>query len=319
MPLIVLALLAMVGGFVELPVTLGGRSVPQRLRAESGRPPSSTRPRARGGRRGTQIAAGVVSLAVDLPRVGAVPAPPAPSSPRSRDRSRLSRPAPRSGVTGATSTRCTTLLYRAAARLVCADRQRDGIDRVVRRARLERPGGLASDAAAPKPAAVDGSVGPGPLSARSSSPRSSSSYECLIASRSSCRSCRRGRRAARRWSHRSTAMDRARRARRRSRRRDGALDLRRSRRGRTARSPWLAEQRAVDRVARHPHYPRGRRPQLLLILLTACPGPIAVAASWTEIHDDVGFFHFQLLWVLSGMHRRVRRDGPRSSSTSSGK
>jgi len=40
---------------------------------------------------------------------------------------------------------------------------------------------------------------------------------------------------------------------------------------------------------------------LLLVLLTAFLGLMAVAASWTEIEDRVGFFHFQLLWVLSGI------------------
>jgi NADH-quinone oxidoreductase subunit M len=40
---------------------------------------------------------------------------------------------------------------------------------------------------------------------------------------------------------------------------------------------------------------------LLLLLLTGFIGIVAVAASWSEIQDRVGFFHFQLLWVLSGI------------------
>ncbi len=40
---------------------------------------------------------------------------------------------------------------------------------------------------------------------------------------------------------------------------------------------------------------------LLLVLLTGLLGIIAVAASWTEIQDRVGFFHFNLMWVLAGI------------------
>lgn len=40
---------------------------------------------------------------------------------------------------------------------------------------------------------------------------------------------------------------------------------------------------------------------LLLILLTAFLGLIAVVASWTEIQERIGFFHFNLLVVLSGV------------------
>ncbi|HEX7073057.1 MAG TPA: NADH-quinone oxidoreductase subunit M [Hyphomicrobiaceae bacterium] len=39
---------------------------------------------------------------------------------------------------------------------------------------------------------------------------------------------------------------------------------------------------------------------LLLILLTIGLGIMAVAASWSEITDRVGFFHFNLLWTLAG-------------------
>lgn len=40
---------------------------------------------------------------------------------------------------------------------------------------------------------------------------------------------------------------------------------------------------------------------LLLLLLTGFIGLVAVAASWTEIEERVGFFHFHLMWVLSGI------------------
>ncbi len=40
---------------------------------------------------------------------------------------------------------------------------------------------------------------------------------------------------------------------------------------------------------------------LLLVLLTAFLGILSVAASWTEIQDHVGLFHFHLMWVLAGI------------------
>ena len=39
---------------------------------------------------------------------------------------------------------------------------------------------------------------------------------------------------------------------------------------------------------------------LLLILLTLGLGIMAVATSWSEITERVGFFHFNLLWTLAG-------------------
>jgi NADH-quinone oxidoreductase subunit M len=39
---------------------------------------------------------------------------------------------------------------------------------------------------------------------------------------------------------------------------------------------------------------------LILILLTAFLGIVAAAASWSEIRERVGFFHFNLLWTLAG-------------------
>ncbi len=40
---------------------------------------------------------------------------------------------------------------------------------------------------------------------------------------------------------------------------------------------------------------------LALVLLTFFLGIAAVACSWTEIQERVGFFHFNLLWILAGI------------------
>jgi len=40
---------------------------------------------------------------------------------------------------------------------------------------------------------------------------------------------------------------------------------------------------------------------LLMIVLTAFLGVISVLASWTGIQERVGFFHFNLLWILAGV------------------
>jgi NADH-quinone oxidoreductase subunit M len=40
---------------------------------------------------------------------------------------------------------------------------------------------------------------------------------------------------------------------------------------------------------------------LLLVALTLLLGFMAVLCSWTEIKERVGFFHFNLLWILSGI------------------
>jgi NADH-quinone oxidoreductase subunit M len=40
---------------------------------------------------------------------------------------------------------------------------------------------------------------------------------------------------------------------------------------------------------------------LVLVLLTLFLGILSVGASWTEIRARVGFFHFNLLWVLAGV------------------
>jgi NADH-quinone oxidoreductase subunit M len=40
---------------------------------------------------------------------------------------------------------------------------------------------------------------------------------------------------------------------------------------------------------------------LLLVALTMFLGIISVICSWSEIHESVGFFHFNLLWILTGI------------------
>lgn len=40
---------------------------------------------------------------------------------------------------------------------------------------------------------------------------------------------------------------------------------------------------------------------LLMVLLTAFVGLVSILASWSEIREKVGFFHFNLLWVLGGV------------------
>jgi NADH-quinone oxidoreductase subunit M len=40
---------------------------------------------------------------------------------------------------------------------------------------------------------------------------------------------------------------------------------------------------------------------LLLIFLTLFLGFISVLCSWNEVREHVGFFHFNLLWILSGI------------------
>src|SRR5579872_3768859 len=66
--------------------------------------------------------------------------------------------------------------------------------------------------------------------------------------------------------------------------------------------PWLADVdvRWIDPLGIRLHLGLDGL-SLLLVLLTGFLGLMAVVASWTEIQDRVGFFHFQLLWVLSGI------------------
>src|SRR5580692_2697775 len=40
---------------------------------------------------------------------------------------------------------------------------------------------------------------------------------------------------------------------------------------------------------------------LLMLMLTCFLGIVSVLASWTEIREKVGFFHFNLMWVLAGI------------------
>lgn len=40
---------------------------------------------------------------------------------------------------------------------------------------------------------------------------------------------------------------------------------------------------------------------LLMVILTAFLGLIAILASWTEIEEHVGFFHFNLMWIIAGV------------------
>ena len=40
---------------------------------------------------------------------------------------------------------------------------------------------------------------------------------------------------------------------------------------------------------------------LVLVLLTAFLGMTAVGSAWTEINEQVGFFYFNLMWVLAGI------------------
>jgi len=65
---------------------------------------------------------------------------------------------------------------------------------------------------------------------------------------------------------------------------------------------WLADLnlRWIDELGIQFHLGLGGL-SLLLVLLTAFLGVMAVAASWTEIQDRVGLFHFHLMWVLAGI------------------
>jgi NADH-quinone oxidoreductase subunit M len=40
---------------------------------------------------------------------------------------------------------------------------------------------------------------------------------------------------------------------------------------------------------------------LLMVLLTFFLGIVSVLCSWTEIREGVGFFHFNLMWILAGI------------------
>jgi NADH-quinone oxidoreductase subunit M len=67
-------------------------------------------------------------------------------------------------------------------------------------------------------------------------------------------------------------------------------------------SPWLADLnvRWIEALGIQFHLGLDGL-SLLLVVLTAFLGIMAVVASWTEIQDRVGLFHFHLMWVLAGI------------------
>ncbi|MDX1497393.1 MAG: NADH-quinone oxidoreductase subunit M [Salinisphaeraceae bacterium] len=70
----------------------------------------------------------------------------------------------------------------------------------------------------------------------------------------------------------------------------------------TAASPWIAEF-AVDWISRFGirfHLAMDGL-SLLLVLLTALTGLVAIAASWQEIQERAGLFYANLLWTLAGV------------------
>jgi len=66
--------------------------------------------------------------------------------------------------------------------------------------------------------------------------------------------------------------------------------------------PWLDELdwEWVPRLGIHFHLALDGL-SLLMLVLTFLLGIMAVLASWTEIREKVGFFHFNLMWVLAGI------------------
>lgn len=66
--------------------------------------------------------------------------------------------------------------------------------------------------------------------------------------------------------------------------------------------PWLAEVNLewIPRLGIGFHLAMDGL-SLLLVMLTAFLGIMSVAASWTEIKERVGFFHFNLMWTLAGI------------------
>lgn len=69
-----------------------------------------------------------------------------------------------------------------------------------------------------------------------------------------------------------------------------------------SRGGWLAEFRAdwIPAIGATIHLAIDGM-SLLLVILTLFLGMISVLCSWTEIRGRVGFFHFNLLWTLSGI------------------
>jgi NADH-quinone oxidoreductase subunit M len=70
----------------------------------------------------------------------------------------------------------------------------------------------------------------------------------------------------------------------------------------SAQHKWIAETDAnwVPGFGIHFHLAMDGL-SLLMLVLTFLLGIVSVLASWTEIQDRVGFFHFNLLWVLAGI------------------
>lgn len=66
--------------------------------------------------------------------------------------------------------------------------------------------------------------------------------------------------------------------------------------------PWLEELSApwIPQMGIHFHLAMDGL-SLMLVLLTTFIGVLAVAASWIEIQERVGFFRFNLMWVLAGI------------------
>lgn len=75
----------------------------------------------------------------------------------------------------------------------------------------------------------------------------------------------------------------------------GQVDLR-------LRNPWFAELdwKWISQFGIHFHLAMDGL-SLLLLLLTFLLGIVSVLVSWNEIHEGVGFFHFNVLWVLAGV------------------
>ena len=67
-------------------------------------------------------------------------------------------------------------------------------------------------------------------------------------------------------------------------------------------TPWLLETQIpwIPRFGMSFHFAMDGI-SLLMIALTAFLGILSVLTSWTEIKHAVGFFHFNLMWVLGGI------------------
>jgi len=70
----------------------------------------------------------------------------------------------------------------------------------------------------------------------------------------------------------------------------------------TGKGMWLVEFQApwIPRLGASIHLALDGL-SLLMVLLTLFLGLIGVGASWTEIKTQTGFFHFNFLWILSGV------------------